>query len=164
MVAFDPEKWSRTPLAEQRHPVKAMQAFIALAHRHHLGSIVAPGRDLSLAPGAPCAKFTGETLDQAFLACGLTFGAVGATYLVLQAAPEESTQSTYVDLVREVEQQLHLASPHTHLLVTLSTGMLGLGPLASLARRTLEYASGLEVNTSSSGLPVARKLLSEVAA
>lgn len=159
LVAYDPENWARTPAAEQRRPIASMQAFTALARRHHLGSIVAPGRDLTLATRAPCAKFQGETLDEAFLACDLSFGAVGATYLVLQAAPEESTSDAYLRLVREVSQQLRLASPRTRLVVTLSTSELGLAPLAALTRRALAYANGVEVNTTPTGLPEARQLI-----
>lgn len=162
LVAYDPEKWTRTPIAEQRRPIAAMRAFTALAHRHHLGSIVVPGRDLPLASGGSCTKFQGETLDEAFLACGLAFGAVGATYLVLQAAPEESTPAAFLDILREVGQQLHLASPRTRLVVTLSTAGLKLGPLSALARRASVYASGVELNTTPTGLPEARRVIAVV--
>ncbi len=162
LVAYDPEKWSRTPIAEQQRPISAMRAFTALAHGHHLGSIVVPGRDLPLAPGASCTKFRGETLDQAFLACGLTFGAVGATYLVLQVASEESTPTAFLDVLREVGQQLHLASPRTRLMVTLSTSGLKFGPLSALARRASIYASGIELNTTPLGVPEARHVIAAV--
>ena len=162
LVAYDLESWSRTPMPEQQRPISAMRAFTALAHRHHLGSIVVPGRDLPLAPGASCTKFQGETLDQAFLACGLTFGAAGATYFVLQAAPEESTPAAFLAILREVGQQLHLASPRTRLVVTLSTSGLKLGPLSSLARRASLYASGVELNTTPTGLTEARRVIAVV--
>lgn len=162
LVAYDPEKWAATPAAEQRNPVTYMLRFTATARRHGLGSIIVPGRDLVLAPGASCSKFQGETVSQAFVTCDLARGAQGATYFVLQDAPEEGEPAIYARVVHQVARQVKSDSPKTTLLITVSTSALPLDRLVSLTRRTLHVAGGIEVNTTPHTLGVAARLINQI--
>jgi hypothetical protein len=47
VVMYDPERWSGTPLNEQRHPQKSMKAFVTLAHERGQTAILAPSRGLA---------------------------------------------------------------------------------------------------------------------
>jgi hypothetical protein len=163
-VAYDPEKWTTTPTDEQLAPRRFMRQFTSAAHRRGLRSIVVPGLDLLLAPGAPCAKHRGTTLDQAFVRCDLATGGEHADDFVVQGAPVETTPARYESLVRNVARQVHRVSRATEVLATLATAHDSLGRLVSLAKRVRRYVQGFEVNTSPTQLPTAVRLMRQVGA
>lgn len=161
-VAYDPEKWSKTPLQEQLRPRRYMERFTALARRHDLRTILVPGRDLLLVNGAGCRKSRGKTLDQAFVYCDVASGASGAQLFVVQSAPEETDAQAYISLLRRVSRQVRRASPTTTVVATLATGGVPLARLVRLADRALRYVDGFEVNTSPSTVRTTSELMRQV--
>lgn len=161
-VAFDPEKWSTTPMTEQLAPRRFMRLFTRTAHARGLHSILVPGLDLLLARGAPCSKHPGTTLDQAFVRCDLAAGAAGATMFVIQGAPVERYPRRFITLVRRVAHQVHRVSRSTKVLVTLVTGELSEGALVTLAKRVRRDVQGFEINTSPTRVSAAVRLMHAV--
>ncbi len=161
-VAYDPEKWSKTPRDEQLDPIRYMAEFTVLARRHGLRAILAPARDLMLVHGATCRKHRGITLDQAFVHCDVAAGARGAGLFVIQSAPEESTPRTFSLLLRRVSRQVRRASPATTVVATLETGRVPVARLVRLADQGLRYVDGFEVNTSPSTMRTTRDLMRHV--
>lgn len=145
-VAYDPEMWAETPLAEQQSPVTYMQAFTVLAHRHELESIIVPGRSLVLVPGAVCTKRKGEAVSQAFVRCDLAAGGDGADAFVIQAAPVQATAGAFERFVGDVSRQVRAASPGTSLLATVRATSAETSALLSLIGRTAPTLDGFEVN------------------
>jgi hypothetical protein len=104
-VQYTPEKWALTPTIEQQHPRALMQTFIALAHSRQEKSIVAPGRNLMLVPGADCNQQIGETVDQAYLRCQMPESGLGADVFICQAQSEQHIASMYKNIVLEAGAQ-----------------------------------------------------------
>jgi hypothetical protein len=158
-AAYDPERWSYTPLDEQREPINYMHAFTSLAHDHGLGSILVPGRDLMLVTGAACTKETGETLNQAFVRCDIAEGGNGANLFVTQAAPVQTTPAQYEWLVGSVSSQVRGESPSTTVLATVRPTSARSAALASLLKATEQDVSGFEVNCTPSTATTAVALI-----
>jgi hypothetical protein len=150
-IVYDPESWAATPAAERAHPKVAMARFTALASRWGFGPILAPGRDLALA-GSACSKQPGELLDQAYLRCGLTAGAIDAENFVVQAAPEELALERLHGLLKSARKQLRARAPATVDLASLSTDPPGgekeVWPvdLVRAARLELKHFPGIMFN------------------
>ncbi|MHB1552831.1 MAG: hypothetical protein ACYCZP_02680 [Acidimicrobiales bacterium] len=161
-VAYDPEKWSATPLNEQQDPVTYLRAFTELANAHGLGSVLVPARDLMLVTGGICVKRQGETLSQAFLRCDIAAGSVGADYFVVQGAPVEVSPSTYQSLVRAVSAQVQEQSPGTAVLATVNPARAPISSLATLLQSTRPYVSGYEVNCTPATVETAAELMALV--
>src|SRR5207237_289674 len=70
-VMYDPEGWPSTPVKEQRHPVAAMRAFAAAARSAGYGVIITPNPSLVDVPKAECGRSANETMEAAFLRCGI---------------------------------------------------------------------------------------------
>ncbi|HUJ06452.1 MAG TPA: hypothetical protein VLX31_10140 [Streptosporangiaceae bacterium] len=150
-VLDDPEYWPATSPAEQRDPVPAMRRFAQAARSGGYQPILAPGRDLTEAPGAGCAKTQAQTLTLSYLNCGIPAAARRASVFVIQSAPVETRLGQLVLLVSRAAAQARAANPHVIVLATLSTtvGTRPVGPamLATAARAMLPYVRGFLVNT-----------------
>lgn len=119
-VMYNPEGWTRTPLAERRDPHRYIHLFIRLAHRAGFRVIVAPGRDLALTNHG-CHKRRGEILDAAFLRCRYAADAVGADMILLNTAADELTTLTLQRYLTKAETQIRRSQPHVTLLGLIST-------------------------------------------
>lgn len=167
-VIYDPERWSKTPVAEQLAPVSAMRRFTRLAARWGYGPIVAPGRDLALGEGVGCAKRSGEYLDQAYLRCGLISGGRGAENFVIQAAPEELDLERMHQLLRGGRTQLRAQTPGALALASLSTVPPGADEtawpidLVRAARLELRYVPGIMLNFTPQSTPLAASFLRDL--
>jgi hypothetical protein len=150
-VIYDPEAWERTPDAEQAAPLASMRRFAALAARWGYGPILAPGRDLVLAEGS-CAKREGEVLDQAYLRCGLTHGAIDAEEFVIQAAPVELDLDRLHRLLRGSAAQLRRRAADVGAFASISTDPPESGEqvwpvdMVRAARLELKHVGGLMLN------------------
>lgn len=145
-VLYDDEAWPRTPFDEQAHPGAAMSEAAALAHRHHLAFLAAPGLDLTsvLAPGA-----SGRA--GAYLRLGLARDAARVADVVdIQAQSLERNPGTYAAFVAAAAGQARAANPAVVVLAGLSTNPPGLPPtarqLAASARRGLGSVDGFWMN------------------
>ena len=119
-VMYNPESWSKTPVAERRDPHRYIHRFIRLAHRAGLKAIVAPGRDLALTSRG-CRKRSGETLDAAFLRCRYAADAIGADMILLNTSADELTSATLQRYLTKAERQIRRSQPHVTLLGLIST-------------------------------------------
>jgi hypothetical protein len=166
-VIYDPEGWARTPAREREAPVAAMRRFTRLAARWGYGPILAPGRDLALSGGG-CAKREGERLDQAYLRCGLTGGAVGAERFVVQAAPVELSLDRLHELLRGARRQLDRHSPEVEALASLSTEPPGVAggvwpiDLVRAARLELKHFPGIMLNFPAADTDLAASFLRDL--
>jgi len=124
-VMYDTEKWTQTPIVEQRDPRRYMAMFSRLASAHHLVPILAPGRDLALVPGASCVKRSGEILNQAFLRCGLVSADVRAKVLVIQSQVNEFDTAGFQRFVAAAAHQARVANPSIAVVAELATAPLG---------------------------------------
>ena len=106
-AAYDPENWSATPVAEKQDPLPFMQRFAKTASDQGLKSIMVPGRDLMLTPGATCSQKQGQNISQAFVSCGIPHAAASyAPIFVIQSAPIETDHSSLVELVQTAARRL----------------------------------------------------------
>jgi len=148
-VLYDIEKWSATPLNEQRSPQAYMLRFSALAREHGLLPILAPARDLALVPGSTCGKQGSENLSQAYVRCGLATADTGAAALVVQAQAEEFNVPAYRHFVAVVAQQARAGNPRIAVLAQLATAPLGqpasLAQLVAAARSVHGLVQGFSL-------------------
>jgi len=153
-IAYDPEMWSYTPLAEQQNPARYMQLFITAAKTHGYLAVMAPARDLMMVSGAVCGKRQGETLDQAFLRCQLPTAAAGADVLDLQAQAEELTPATYSWFVSAAASQVRAADAQITVVAELSTtpatGTASAAQLVTAAKAVSTVVSGYWLTANSS--------------
>jgi hypothetical protein len=120
-VAYDPELWRATPVAERIDPQRYMRLFAAAAYQHGYATILMPGRDL-LAGAGPCRQQGGEALDGAFVRCGLAGeGARLAQIFELQTAPVELSSTQLRGFAAACARQARAANPSVVLIATLST-------------------------------------------
>jgi len=122
VVVYDPEKWSFTPIREQLHPRRSMRAFAALARTAHLRVVEAPARDLVTVPGAGCVRASRETVDGAFLRCGLVRVAAEVSDVVdVQAQADQTTELHYARFVDAAASQARGSNPRVVVLCGLTT-------------------------------------------
>jgi hypothetical protein len=150
-VIYDPEAWPRTPAQERAAPLASMRRFTELAARWGYGPILAPGRDLAL-DGEGCAKREGELLDQAYLRCGLTHGAIDAESFVIQAAPVELDPDRLRRLLNGSATQLRRHAAEVGTFASISTDPPESGEqvwpvdMVRAARLELQNVRGLMLN------------------
>ena len=150
-VAYDPEDWPATPVAEQQNPLAAMKSFAGAAKSHRLRPMLLPGRDLMQVPGEVCAKKQGDTLSQAYLSCKIPTAAADAPVFVIQSAPVEADLTQLVNLVRQASVQARTVNPKVIIIATLNTAPGGT-PISSAdvteaARKILPYVQGFLINS-----------------
>ena len=152
-VAYDPEFWSATPSEEQQDPLRYMGLFALQAKRSGYQSILMPGRDLALARGANCVKGQSETLNAAYLRCGIAGAARFTPVFEIQCAPDELDIAELRSFVAESVRQAHAANPSAVLLATLSTTPNGVhansADLVRAAQAILPMVRGFQLNTTS---------------
>ena len=110
-VMYDPEWWTATPPAEQRHPVTAMQAFADAARSAGYGVIITPHPSLVEVPGADCTRGATETMEAAYLRCGIE----------IQGQLLEADPAIYRSFVESETAQARRANPDVVVLAGLST-------------------------------------------
>jgi hypothetical protein len=149
-VAYDPELWRATPVAERIDPQRYMRLFAAAAYQHGYATILMPGRDL-LAGAGPCRQQGGEALDGAFVRCGLAGeGARLAQIFELQTAPVELSSTQLRGFAAACARQARAANPSVVLIATLSTQPGGRwasgGQLARAAAALRPFVQGFQLN------------------
>jgi hypothetical protein len=165
-VVYDPEAWSLTPAAEQRHPAGAAARAAALAHAAGLQLIVAPALDLTtvLAAAGPTAEAVAGHARapgvgprwQQFLALRLA-AALGryADVIDLQAQSLERDQAAYAAFVRQAARQARAAHPGITVLAGLSTNPPGAPvsarQLTAAITQTRAWVSGYWLNVPGQG-------------
>jgi hypothetical protein len=121
-VLYDPEKWDRTPLAEQLDPGTYLRMFAQLAHQHGYVAIETPARDLVAVAGARCTAARGEGLSAAALRCGLAGQAARyADVVQVQSQVDEFDPVQYRDFVRRSAAQARAVNPAAVVMAGLST-------------------------------------------
>lgn len=153
-VAYDPEAWQATPIDEQRDPLRYMALFARTARHKGYHALLMPGRDLLLVPGAKCGKRQGETLDSAYVRCGIARAARFAPVFEIQAAPVETDVPELRSFVRAAARRAHAANPSVTLTATLSTAPPGgasvsAAALVRAAAAIMPYVGGFQLNMTS---------------
>jgi hypothetical protein len=150
-VAYDPEYWSYTPAAERADPVSSMQTFAALARQHGYQVILTPSRDLMLDSAAACHKQVGETLDQAYLRCGIPAAAARFADIVeVQSQVDEFSLARYKTMLGRAVSQARAANPAVKVLAGISTqpstGTATFGSMVDDALAAATITDGVWVN------------------
>jgi hypothetical protein len=121
-VMYDPEFWPATPLDEQQHPIGAMRAFARAAHAAGYTVVITPHPSLAAVEGGPCSVAAGETVEDAFLGCGLQAQAARYADIVeIQAQSLEWDAAQYARVVEAAADQARAANPNVVVLAGLST-------------------------------------------
>jgi hypothetical protein len=122
IVLYDPEGWLATPPAERREPVPAMLAFGALARTNGYIAVITPHPSLMQVHGAACGQMSGETLEAAYLRCGIQAAAARAADIVeVQAQFLETNPDAYEGFVTDAAAQARLANPGVRVISGIST-------------------------------------------
>src|SRR5215472_2679127 len=105
---YDNEKWSDTPLVEQRRPSLYEKEFCQVAHAHGLLCVTSPGRDL-----CPVAYPNSGTLNQCYLSHNLAGNAARyADYTDIQGEVNElHGTSVYPAFICKAASQAKAANP-----------------------------------------------------
>ncbi len=121
-VMYDPEEWDATPLNEQQHPIEAMQAFASAARSAGYRVVLTPHPNLVGVPGAECQARSNETMQAAFLRCGiLAAAAEEADVVEIQTQFLEGHTQIYAAAVRGLTRQARAVNPDVVVLAGLST-------------------------------------------
>lgn len=149
-VAYDPEYWAATPLEEQQEPFRYMQLFAEDAQRSGYQTILVPGRDLALTPAGQCAKQQRETINAAYLRCGMPRAAQYAPFFEIQCAPIELNIPELRSFVAASARQAHEANPSAVLTATLTTtpgnATASSADLVRAAQAILPFVRGFQLN------------------
>jgi hypothetical protein len=122
IVLYDPEGWLATPPAERRAPVPAMLAFGTLARANGYLPVITPHPSLVQVHGAACAQMAGETIEAAYLRCGIQAAAARAADIVeVQAQFLETDPDAYERFVSDAATQARLANPGVQVISGIST-------------------------------------------
>lgn len=153
-VAYDPENWPVTPVAEQQNPMAAMKTFAESARGQGMQPMLLPGRDLMQVPGGRCTKKQGETLTDAYLRCGVPAAAAYAPIYVIQSAPVELDLTQVGNLVRQAAAQARAVNPDVIIIATLNMTPGGKPvsdtAVCQAARKILPYVQGFLINSTRS--------------
>jgi hypothetical protein len=122
IVLYDPEGWIVTPPAERRAPVPAMLAFGSLARANGYLPVITPHPSLMAVRGATCGAIVGESLEAAYLRCGIQAAAARAADIVeVQAQFLETDLGAYERFVTDAATQARLANPGVQVISGIST-------------------------------------------
>jgi len=122
VVLYDPEGWLATPPAERRAPIPAMLAFGALARANGYLPVITPHPSLMTVHGAVCGAIAGESLEAAYLRCGIQGAAARAADIVeVQAQFLEADADAYGRFVTDAAAQARLANPGVQVISGIST-------------------------------------------
>jgi hypothetical protein len=121
-VMYDPEFWPATPLEEQQHPILAMHDFATAAHAAGYAVVITPHPSLAEVDGGPCGASEAESVEDAFLGCGLQgVAARFADVVEIQAQFLEWDPMRYRRVVETAAAQARAANPNVIVLAGLST-------------------------------------------
>jgi hypothetical protein len=121
-VLYDPEGWLATPPAERRAPIPAMLAFGALARANGYLPVITPHPSLMAVHGAVCGAIVGESLEAAYLRCGIQAAAARAADIVeVQAQFLETDVEAYAGFVTDAAAQARQANPDVLVVAGIST-------------------------------------------
>jgi hypothetical protein len=124
---YDPESWTLTPKAQQRHPAIYERRFVRIAKRIGLRAIIAPARDLTR--GLVSCPQRALAAAVAYTACNVAGNAAKAfkgsrragTYMVpTQAA--ELVPSLFASTFLTAAVQAHAVHRRIHVIAGLTTG------------------------------------------
>lgn len=122
VVLYDPEGWDETPVAERRAPIPAMLAFGASARANGYLPVITPHPSLMAVHGAVCGALAGESLEAAYLRCGIQAAAARAADIVeVQAQFLEADPDAYERFVTEAAAQARSANPSVRVIAGIST-------------------------------------------
>ena len=108
---YDPEPWPSTPADEQRDPVAAMRAFAGDAHAAGLDVVLTPEVTLVNVEGAVCPRGGEETVEDAFIRCGIAASAAEVADVVeIQAQSLQGNPGEYRAFLLEAVAQAHEAN------------------------------------------------------
>jgi hypothetical protein len=109
---YDPEPWPATPRAEQQNPAGAMARFSKAARKAGLRVIVTPQPRLVAVEGAACGRSEGETVEDAFIRCGIMADAARVADVVeIQSQSLQSDPEAYREFTEEAARQAREANP-----------------------------------------------------
>lgn len=166
-VAYDPEYWSRTPAQEQQDPLRYLSLFAAAGRASGYKVLLMPGRDLLLNSAGTCVKRSGETLDEAFIRCGIGKAARFSSLFELQCAPIELDIPELRSFIRQASRQARSVNSSVMLTSTLSTDPSGVeassADLIAAVKAMAPYVGGFQLNLSPGGLPAVLALLRALA-
>src|SRR3954453_8746115 len=122
IVLYDPEGWIATPPAVRRAPIPAMLAFGALARANGYLPVITPHPSLMAVHGAVCGAIVGESLEAAYLRCGIQAAAARAADIVeVQAQFLETDVEAYAGFVTDAAAQARQANPDVLVVAGIST-------------------------------------------
>jgi hypothetical protein len=123
---YDPEAWPDTPDAEQNDPWRYLQLFGQLAMQNGIQPVMAPARDLALAPDPEVMPRAGESITAWYLRAQIAWNAADHGFAVsIQSqgliSGTGGGPSAYASFVDQAGQQARLANPYVVRLAGLST-------------------------------------------
>lgn len=145
-LLYDDERWSFTPVAEQKDPAKYLDLAGALARAHGFTLIAAPAVDLA----AVAAPGSGGAYPR-MLASGIYAAAARSASVVdVQAQGSIAATGTYAGFVRSAAAQARAANPAVVVLAGVSTNPAGaairIDQLLSAVAQTHADVSGYWLN------------------
>jgi hypothetical protein len=148
VVLYDPEGWQATPAAERRAPAAAMQAFGELARSNGYVAVITPHPSLVTVPDAVCGAWEGETMQAAYLRCGIQADAARyADVVEVQGQYLETDVVAYRAFIDAAVQQARRANPSVTVLSGLSTNFTDDPAVVYAAwRSVLEVVDGHYLN------------------
>jgi hypothetical protein len=121
-VMYDPEHWKATPESEQRDPVAAMELFSRAARLGGYRVVITPHPNLVEVPDAVCTVRRFESVESAYLRCGIQGEAARLSDVVeIQAQYLEGSPDQYRRFVSAAATQCREANPDVVVLSGLST-------------------------------------------
>lgn len=164
-VMYDNESWNLTPSIESLHPLHYMQAFAQLAHQHGLKVIETPARDLMQVKGGDCTVQKGETVEAAYIRCGIAAGAQYADIYEIQAQALQPNVTSYKSFVTAAVAQAKSKQPNITVMAGLTTDR---GDSANQIyanwQATHAQVSGYWMNTTTPTFPVAKTVFDTIRA
>jgi hypothetical protein len=121
VAMYDPERWKHTPVEEQRHPVPAIERFVARCRELGLVSMVTPYPRLVTVRGAAFRAREGESEEDAYVRSGIVRAAATAHVCETQAQRLQDDPDAYRAFVAATAEQARTANPDVVLLSGLST-------------------------------------------
>jgi hypothetical protein len=121
LAMYDPERWTHTPLDEQREPASAIRRFVHIARSHGFVSMVTPYPRLVTVPGSPHLARAGETEEAAYIRSRIAAAAGAADVCETQAQRRQRDPDAYREFVSATARQARDANPDVVVLSGLST-------------------------------------------
>lgn len=120
MIMYDPEA-TGTPPWDTLHPALGETEFVQAAHSAGYECMMTPARDLMNVSGADCTKQAGESLDDAYIRCGLPLAGAQADIFEVQAQRDELDVAAFSSLVDRAAAQVNAVNPAPRIYAGLTT-------------------------------------------